>query len=160
MNKKTLILIIILVVSIMGFLKLNNDLLMLWNTNKVNVRIEKPLSLSKVKIEFGIGVNTINRRNDLDLFSNRNKYTIIYNGQNQNQIFNGYGENDFLITYNNEYYLSFRQFKFNKRHQHKYNFKFYKKENKIFLKVKIEGKDRMNFDRKMLKIKDTEKTRV
>ena len=130
---------------------------MLWNSNKINIQTQKPLTDKKVKIEFGISVNTISRRNDLDLFSNRNKYLVIYNGEKENQIVNDYGENDFLITYDNKYYLSFRQFKFNRRHQHTYNFEFFEKMNDIYIKVNIKGQDRMRFERKMLLIKDAEK---
>ena len=130
---------------------------MLWNSNEINIRTQKPLTNKKVKIEFGISVNTINRHNDLDLFSNRNKYSVIYNGEKENQIINDYGENDFLITYDNKYYLSFRQFKFNRSHQHIYNFEFFEKTNDIYIKVNIEGQDKMKFERKMLLIKDAEK---
>ena len=126
---------------------------MLWNTNKVNVETESPLTSEKVKIEFGISVNTISRPNDTELFSDREKYTTIYNGKKLNGIINEYGENDFLITYDNEFYYSFRQFKFNRRHQHSYDFSFLKQANDIVLKVEISGKDGMTFERKMLKIK-------
>ncbi len=157
MTKKAILTLIILIVGALGFLKLNNDFLMLWNSNKINIQAQKPLTNKKVKIEFGISVNTINRRNDLDLFSNRNKYLVIYNGEKENQIVNDYGENDFLITYDNKYYLSFRQFKFNRRHQHIYNFELIEKMNDIYVKVNIEGQDRMKFEKKMLLIKDAEK---
>lgn len=130
---------------------------MLWNTNKVNVETESPLTSEKVKIEFGISVNTISRANDTELFSNREKYTTIYDGKKLNEIINEYGENDFLITYDNEFYYSFRQFKLNRRHQHSYNFRFLKQANDIVLKVEISGKDGMTFKRKMLKIKEAEK---
>lgn len=104
LNKKTLIIIGILVIGVLGFLKLNNDFLMLWNTNEVNVETETPLTSEKVKIEFGMSVNNINRPNDTELFSEREKYTTIYNGKKMNEIINEYGENDFLITYDNEFY--------------------------------------------------------
>lgn len=130
---------------------------MLWNTNKVNVETESPLTSEKVKIEFGISVNTISRPNDTELFSDREKYTTIYNGKKLNEIINEYGENDFLITYDNEFYYSFRQFKFNRRHQHSYDFRLLKQANDIVLRLEISGKDGMTFERKMLKIKEAEK---
>ena len=156
MNKRTLIILGILIVGILAILKLNNDFLLLWNSNVVSVKTESPLNNEKVKIEFGISVNTINRSNDTELFSDREKYSVIFDGKNKNGIFNEYGENDFLITYDNEYYYSFRQFKFNRRNQHEYNFEFNKQSNDILIKVNISGKDGMAFERKMLKIKDAE----
>ncbi|CAL2055558.1 hypothetical protein [Tenacibaculum sp. 190524A05c] len=157
MNKKTLIIIVIITIGILSFLKMNNDFLMLWNTNAVNVETESPLTSEKVKIEFGISVNTISRTNDRVLFSNRERYTTIYDGKQLNEIINEYGENDFLITYDNEFYYSFRQFKLNRRHQHIYDFRISKRVNNIVLKVEIKGKDGMKFERKMLKIKEAEK---
>ncbi|CAL2093032.1 hypothetical protein [Tenacibaculum sp. 190524A05c] len=157
MNKKTLIIIVIITIGILSFLKMNNDFLMLWNTNEVNVETESPLTSEKVKIEFGISVNTISRANDSVLFSNRERYTMIYDGQQLNEIINEYGENDFLITYDSEFYYSFRQFKLNRRHQHIYDFRISKQVNDIVLKVEIKGKDGMKFERKMLKIKEAEK---
>ncbi len=131
--------------------------MLLWNSNIVSIETESPLTDEKVKIEFGISVNTINRPNDSELFSDREKYSIIYNGKKENGITNEYGENDFLITYDNEFYYSFRHFKFNRRHQHKYDFNFSKQAKDIVMKVKISGKDGMAFERKMLKIKEAEK---
>ena len=156
MNKKTIIILGILIIGILAFIKLNAEYLLFWNSNNVSVESESPLSNEKVKIEFGVSVNTINRPNDAKLFSNRKKYSVIFDGKNKNGIFNEYGENDFLITYGDEYYYSFRQFKINRRNQHNYNFKFKKQENDILIKVNITGNDGMAFERKMLKIKDAE----
>ncbi|MCF2875928.1 MULTISPECIES: hypothetical protein [unclassified Tenacibaculum] len=165
MNKLLTIKPWIIFLSIIGFLimgvfillKQSNDFLMLWNSNKVHVETENSLTKEKVKIEFGISVNTINRENDLELFFDRGKYIIIYNsGRNLNTIINEYGENDFLITYNNEFYYSFRHFKSNRRHQHLYNFKFSKQANDIILNVEIVGTNEMAFERKMLKIKEAD----
>lgn len=114
------------------------------------VTTSNTLKTEKVKVEFGIGVNTINRKNDKELFTNPSKYTILYNGKRQNEIINEYGENDFLITYDNKYYLSFRHFKFNRRHQHKYYFHFFENDNKIIVKVDIKGEDSMEFERPMI----------
>lgn len=130
---------------------------MIWNTNQIEVNVESELSRDKVKIEHGIGVNTINRANDLDLFEDRKKYTVAFDGRPKTKIKNEYGENDFLITYNDEYYLSFRQFKFNRRHQHKYKFNFETSTNNPIVEVDIVGKDRMKFSREMIKIEDAEK---
>lgn len=72
---------------------------------------------------------------------------------------NGYGENDFLVTYDDTYYLSFRQFKSNRRHQHDYNFHFFEEGDKIILQVSIEGQDAMTFERSMLEISPADQYR-
>jgi hypothetical protein len=151
---------IALVVGFVILFELNKDFLLLWNCNNISISTEKPLTKDNVKIEYGFSVNTINRKNDLDLFEKREKYTILYEGgKKRNEIKNEYGENDFLITYNNKYYFSFRQFKLNRRHQHNYNFTFYQKEKKIFLLVEIKGKDNMKFERPMIEMKFANKYR-
>ena len=156
LNKKTLIILGILIIGILAVLKLNSEFALFWDSNNISVKSESPLTNEKVKIEFGISVNTISRINDTELFSDRNKYSVIFDGKKKNGIFNEYGENDFLITYDNEFYYSFRQFKFNRRNQHNYNFKLIKQDNDILLKVNISGKNGMTFERKMLRIKDAE----
>lgn len=107
------------------------------------------MKTDKVKIEFGISVNTINRASDKDLFAHRKKYTLLFDGEELNQVDNEYGENDFLITYDNKYYLSYRQFKTKWRHQHEYKFHFHTKDKKVFVHVDNNGVDDMNFDGEM-----------
>ncbi len=143
----------------LGLWKLNKDFLLLWNSNSINVTAESPLNTDKVKIEFGISVNTISRPTDSDLFEHRGKYTVLYDGKVKDKMINDYGENDFLITYDNKYYFSFRQFKFNRRHQHNYYFHFYQKDDKIFIRLNIKGQDAMKFERQMLDISLAEKYR-
>lgn len=140
------------VVGLLGLFKLNKDFLLLWNANSVFVTTEDSLTEEKVKIEFGVSVNTINRKNDLDLFSNRSKYIVLYDGEVTEPMFNEYGENDFLLTYDDQCYLSFRQFKFNRRHQHNYHFHFYEKGDTVFAQVDISGQDAMKFERPMIEI--------
>jgi hypothetical protein len=132
--------------------KLNKDFLLLWNANTIDVTADSPLDGRKAKIEFGISVNTISRKNDLDLFKDRQKYTTLYDGTPKDEMLNEYGENDFLITYDNKYYLSFRHFKFNRRHQHDYYFHFFKKSDNVFIRSEIKGKDAMRFERRMIPI--------
>jgi len=152
MKNKIILLSGILAIFLCGFglWKLNKDFLLLWNSNNIEVRVDTPLTKDKVKIEFGNSVNTINRSTDSDLFNNREKYSVIYDGEPKEEMINEYGENDFLITYDNKYYFSFRQFKFNRRHQHDYNFHLYEKGDKIILQVNIKGQDGMVFERPML----------
>ena len=148
-------------ICIVLFYYMNKNFLLLWNANNINVSVEKPLEKEKVKIEFGISINTISRKNDLDLFQNKERYTILYDkGKKLSQMINEYGENDFLITYNNEYYLSFRQFKIHSRVQHDYYFHFRKAQDTVFVKVEIKGlDDNMKFERAMLEIKNAEQYR-
>lgn len=161
MKKQLIILsgLLLLVAGGFGLWKLNKDFLLLWNSNSINVTASSPLVVDKVKIEFGIGVNTISRSTDSDLFSHRKKYTVLYDGKTKDRMINDYGENDFLITYNNEYYFSFRQFKFNRRHQHDYNFHFFQKDTILFIRADIQGQDAMKFERPMLKINLADKYR-
>lgn len=140
-----------------GFYQINKNIYPFYNYNKVYVSVKNPLIEKNVKIEFGISVNTISRTNDLDLFTNRDKYTVLYDGKNQKSIHNEYGENDFLITYDDKYYLSFRQYKLNRRHQHDYYFDFFQKNKKVFVSVNIKGEDKMIFEREMIKISDANK---
>jgi hypothetical protein len=151
--------LLLLVAGGLGLWKFNKDFLLLWNSNSIKVTTDNPLTIDKVKIEFGISVNTISRSTDTDLFERREKYTVLYDGEAKDKMINEYGENDFLITYDNKYYFSFRQFKFNRRHQHDYNFHFYPKGNKIYIHADIKGQDAMKFERPMLVISLADKYR-
>lgn len=158
---KIIILSGLLIIFLCGFVlwKLNKDILLIWNSNNIDVKTGNSLTKDKVKIEFGNGVNTINRLNDTDLFKNRDKYFVLYDGRLREEMINDYGENDFLVTYNDTYYFSFRQFKSNRRHQHNYKFHFFEKADKIFLKVDIRGQDAMTFERPMIEISRAEQYR-
>lgn len=151
--------ILILVLGGLGLNKINKNHYAIWNANSIHVTTDRSLRSDKVKIEFGISVNTINRSTDEDLFRNRAKYTVLYDGTTQNNMINDYGENDFLITYDKKFYFSFRQFKLNRSHQHDYNFHFFQKDNKIFIRLDIKGRDTMKFERPMLEIRFADKFR-
>jgi len=162
MKRRVLIilgLLLCVVVCGLGFWKLNRDFLLLWNVNSIKVTAESPLTVNNVKIEFGISVNTISRSTDTDLFNGREKYTVLYDGKKKNDMVNDYGENDFLITYDNKYYFSFRQFKCSLRHQHDYNFHLFQKSDRVFIRVNIKGQDAMRFERPMLEISLADKYR-
>ena len=158
--KVLVILSFLLVLGFVGLLKLNKDFLLLWNVNHFHIKTEKPLDKGKVIIKFGF--SSINRETDRELFSDfdvSRSILLFNNGISKNEMPNDYGENDFLIIYDNQYYLSFRQFKFNRRHQHDYFFKFSMKQDSVFVEVDIKGKDRMKFERKLLKISEADKYR-
>ncbi len=159
MKKRSLIIISILLFIVLGylFIQLNKNYLDLWNMNSIEVTVDKPLESEKVKIE--LGFNSINRKNDLELFEERGRYQIFYDKENKYDKKIGYGENDFLITYDNKKYLSFRQFKINARAQHDYKFHFYEKGNTIFVQVDIKGLDGLKFERAMIDIEKAGKYR-
>ena len=160
--KRNILIIAGFLILILGGLvvwKINKDYYAIWDNNSINVTTDAHLNLDKVKIEFGISVNTISRATDEDLFSRREKYIVLFDGIPQDNMINDYGENDFLITYDNQYYFSFRQFKFNRNHQHDYNFHLFQKDNKLFIRADIKGKDAMKFERPMLEINLADKYR-
>lgn len=124
------------------------------------MKTDQKLDVGKVKIFFGISVNTISRSNDEAVFMEMDKYLTVFDGSDQNKIFNEYGENDFLVTYDDKYYLTFRHFKTRNRAQHEYQFNFTKKGNKVLLNVDIEGRDNMKFSHEMIPIAKAKKHRT
>ena len=110
---------------------------MWWDVTTLNVHTDKQLSSSKVKIEFVCG-----------------KKTVLYDGKNKENIPQEYGENNFIVTYDKKYILKFRHFKFNRRHQHSYDFYFYKKAEKIFVDVEINGADDKKFTEELKNMKE------
>ncbi|HPI19083.1 MAG TPA: hypothetical protein PKY56_01815 [Candidatus Kapabacteria bacterium] len=157
---KIIIAILIVLLWGLGLCEINKNFLFLWNSNSINVTVDKPLIVGKVKVEFGMSFfNSINHSNDIDLFKNRKQYTLLFDGKKQNSIINEYGENDFLISYDNRYYFAFRQFKCNWRHQHDYNFHIYQKKNKLYIQADIKGNDAMKFEKPMLEVSNEDKYR-
>lgn len=157
MKRKYILVLLVIAATLVWFG--NNYTQLLWNANTVSVSTDNSLTPEKVKIEFGISVNTINRENDLDLFKNRDKYTIVFDGEEEDCVANEYGENDFLVTYDDKYYLSFRQFKTNWRSSHDYGFYLFMRNDSVFVRTEITGKNGMAFERVMLKIEDAAKYR-
>jgi hypothetical protein len=129
-----------------------NDYFLWVGTNSLTVSAGDPLTTDRVKIEFGVSVNTINRLSDAELFADREKYTILYDGKFKNIMADDYGENDYLLSYDDQYYLSFRHFKTNRRNQHDYYFHLFSKNDAVFVRVEIKGKNPMRFERPMLDI--------
>jgi len=158
MIKKVLIItgLLIFTIALVGLWWLSKEgMVRIINGNKVIVSTDKTLSANKVKIEFGVSVNTINRKNDLELFDNPKKYSVLYDGSNNSRPKTEFGENDFLITYDNAYYLSFRQFietdfKSDFPPDHKYYFTFSNTNNTPTVRVRIDGEDKMDFERPLI----------
>jgi len=130
--KKNIIKSTILLVVIYSLWILNKNFLMWWDVTTLNVHTDKKLSSSKVKIEFLLGSRT-----------------VLYDGEEKDSVPQEYGENDFILTYDKKYFLKFRHFKFNRRHQHSYDFYFYKKGEKVFVDVDIEGSHDMEFTKEL-----------
>jgi hypothetical protein len=127
----------------------------------VTVTADNNCSKENVKVEFGLSVNTISRKNDLDLFINRSKYTVVYDGASSRKVPIDFGENDFLITYGDKYYLSFRHFiefdfKSDLPSDHSYSFHFSRKDKQLQVTVDITGADSMRFERPMNLISNAE----
>jgi len=166
MTKRILIFVGLLILVLSGLayyylIVVNGDILRLDNGNTVKVTTDKNLINDKVKIEFGLSVNKIDRKNDVDLFTNKLKYTTVYNGGSSRKIKTDFGENDFLITYDDKYYLSFRQFiesDFSGGYpvDNYYSFYFFLKDKQLNVKVDITGDSPMTFERPMNLISNAE----
>ena len=153
MKKKIIISFTILSVFLGGFIFFtNNQYILFWKLNAINVTVEKPLIKEKIKIEYGINANYYNRF-VIGNIPHREKYSVLlFNGEVKNDIPNKYGENDFLITYDNKYYLTFRHFKTNWKRHHKYEFRFYLKDNNIFIQAEIKGFYNETFNKPMIEL--------
>ncbi|EFO1477037.1 hypothetical protein DWG88_21135 [Escherichia coli] len=149
MRYKATLFLLIMILSLTGLYSCNKNFLLLWDANNIYVSTRDNIDKGKIKIEFGISVNTINRETDAELFADRAKYTILFGGKLKNRMINEYGENDFLITFDDRCYLSFRQFKTNRRHQHDYYFDFFNNNGNAFVTVEIKGENPLKFMRSM-----------
>ena len=129
-------------------------------TNQITVITKDGLLNDKVEIRNGL--TSINRENDLDLFS-RNLKTIFI-GSDKENLETNFGENDFLIIYDDAYYYSFRHFIFTDfissyPKGHDYKFEFFKQNDSIFMSVKIAGEHPMEFTRPLINKDHAEKYR-
>ncbi len=156
MKKKTIILLILFAFFLGSLVYLNNHHdIQLWNYNTLKVTVDKPLKSEKIKIEYGVSANYYNRF-VMGSIPHRDKYyLLLFDGEVKNEVPYEYGENDFLITYDNKYYLTFRQFKTNWKHHHAYNFHFYWKKNKLYIHADIEGLYNESFNKQMLELNST-----
>lgn len=159
MKEKYKVFVILLTLGVICYYSLdffNKNIYAIWNANKIKVSTLDIKDKEKINIYYGVSVNSINRKNDASLFTDMDKYTIlIERGEQKSILPNEYGENDFLITFDNKYYFSFRQFKLNNNHQHLYDFRIQVENNTPHIYVNIEGKDGMDFDKMMISISDT-----
>lgn len=125
-----------------------------WRGCSIDVVADEGLSAEKFKVEYGLSATTISRYSDADLFDTyRLNYNVIFDGNYANSFDTDYGENDFLLTYDDTYYLSFRHFISNTHSKHGYNFHLKKLGNNIVVSVAVDGRNNMQFEQPMLEIK-------
>ena len=67
--------------------------------------------------------------------------SLIYKNGVYYDIPNEYGENDWVINYKNQKQCTFRHFKTNCRHRHRYKFGFFEKHDTLYCITDIRGKD-------------------
>lgn len=149
MKKAIIIIGLILAVGIYILFFIQKEIVVLWNTNTVAIQVETPLQKNKVRIEYAMSTRFY--KDDIN-FSKNTDYVLIFDGTTTKTTPNNYGENDFIISYEDQYYVPFRHFKTNWRHQHDYIFYFYKKEDTLYVRVTVEGVDDMNFETRMEKM--------
>lgn len=110
-----------------------------FNSNTITVQVEKPLSIELLTIKKGFIAR------DKKTIHAKKRITIMKKGKLNSTIKTDYGENDFLITYADSVQLAFRHFKTNNRMNDVYDFRIFKKKNKLFLVAKNDGIDPLNF---------------
>lgn len=120
--------------------------------NQITVLVKDGLSESKVEIR--VGFTSINRKNDLELFSLNLK--TVFKGNDKGSLNTDFGENDFLIIYDDSYYYSFRHFiytdfKSSYPEGHDYKLELFKQNDSIFMNVNITGEQPMEFKRVLIK---------
>ena len=154
MKKKILILFIILLVGLSCFYRINKHFKII-DLSSISVSTDDKLQKDKIKIQRGYFNGS--RENDKELFTEDARKWTVFNGYRCGLLHTDYGENDFLITYDNKYYLAFRHFITYSRYQHSYNFKFSKQEDTIYVHADILGGDEYKFTRPMQLISDAYK---
>jgi hypothetical protein len=156
MKRKLLLLFIILIAGLYISFRINRHFKII-DLSTVNVTMHDKLDKGKVKIERGHFNGS--RQSDVELFAGDAGKWTVFDGHRCGLLHTDYGENDFLITYENKYYLSFRHIITYSRHQHSYNFDFFRRGDSIFVHAQIQGGDEEKFVRPMQLIADAYKSR-
>ena len=104
MKKKLLYIILGLILILSAFWVANRHFKIV-DLSTINVETDSSLDRAKVKIERGYFDG--NRQTDTALFSGDARKWTVFNGHRCGLLHTDYGENDFLITYDNRYYLAF-----------------------------------------------------
>lgn len=124
--------------------------------NTIKVTVEKPLDLSKVKIESGC--YSINSESDEALVNN-GLTTIVFSDNSAKPFETICGENDFFIIYDNQYYTILRHFIENDfvtgiPSPNEYRFHLEKESDTINVTLEIFGPDSEKFEKQMAKIEN------
>ncbi len=129
--------------------------------NSINVTVDEGLDIELVKIQYGFYSG--NEASDKIMVENGLEKTIFEN--NQPQSFNTIcGDNDFLVTYDDKYYVKVRHLIPNDFFDgipdgHKYNFEIIENQNSKLLKLKIEGTDGETIAKEFAEIKNAANNR-
>ena len=150
--KKKLFLIIVGVVLVLSAFWAANRHFKIIDLSSISVETNGSLDRAKVKIERGYFDG--NRQSDSVLFAGDARKWTVFDGHSCGLLHTDYGENDFLITYDNRYYLAFRHIITYGRYQHAYNFTFSKQGDTILVHAAILGGDGEIFTRPMRRIAD------
>ena len=122
--------------------------------NEIIVTVDNSLNIEKVKIEFGF-YNSFNLENDSNLTRNGLNKVVFKKTSIPFEII--CGENDFYLTYDSRYYTVLRHFIPNdfltgEPQPHKYHFDIRKKNDNIYLKLKITGQNGEEIEKELMKI--------
>jgi hypothetical protein len=126
--------------------------------NIIIIEVSENLNIELVKIQYGFYSG--NSPNDKSLVEKGLKQTVFENGKSIS-FETICGENDFLITYDNEYYIKVRHFIPNNftdglPEPHEYHFNLKKTKEEIELLLEIKGQDGLKTTKKMSKISEAE----
>lgn len=124
MKNAIIILVLSLVVITFYFEK---QIALLFKTNVISVKTINELHTDKVQIKFAD--NTFNATN----------YNVAFDGKKKVNLSQDRYKNDFIITYNDSIYHTFKHQKNDKKVKHFYNFKLYKKNNQVLLAITIDS---------------------
>jgi hypothetical protein len=86
--------------------------------------------------------NTISENDIKIVLTCDNSKTTIFEKGLKSIVPNEYGENDWLISYKDSLFVEFRHFKTNRNSNHKYNCRFYKKQNTLYCDIDIIGSNK------------------
>lgn len=100
---------------------------LLFKTDVISVKTTNDLHTDKVQIKFAD--NAVNTTN----------YNVVFDGDKKVNLSQGMNENDFIITYNDSLYHTFKHQKNDKKVKHFYYFKLYKKNNQVLLAITIDS---------------------
>lgn len=100
---------------------------LLFKKDVISVKTTNELHTDKVQVK--LADNTFKSSN----------YNIAFDGNKKINLSQGMHENDFIITYNDSLYHTFKHEKNDKKAKHFYYFKLYKKNNQVLLAINVDS---------------------